>query len=70
MNRWLLGAGAALILAGLAWPSLSRLPLGRLPGDLHVQREGWDLYLPLTSCVLVSVVVTLLAMLVSWWWRR
>ena len=66
MNRWLLGAGVALILAGLAWPWLFRIPLGRLPGDLHFQREGWHLYFPLASCVLVSVVLTLLL----WWWRR
>jgi hypothetical protein len=66
MNRWLLGAGIALVLAGLAWPWLSRIPLGRLPGDLHIHGDGWDLYLPLTSCVLVSVVLTLL----TWLWRR
>jgi len=66
MNRWLLGAGFTLILAGLSWPWLSRLPLGRLPGDLHVQREGWDLYFPVTSCVLVSLALTL----VLWLWRR
>ncbi len=66
MNRWLLGAGLTLILAGLSWPWLSRLPLGRLPGDLHVQREGWNLYFPVTSCLLVSLVLTLLL----WLWRR
>jgi len=66
MNRWLLGAGIALIGAGLAWPWLSRIALGRLPGDLHIHRDGWDLYVPLASGVLVSAVLTL----VLWWWRR
>ncbi|HEV3017615.1 MAG TPA: DUF2905 domain-containing protein [Burkholderiaceae bacterium] len=66
MNRWLVGAGAALILAGLLWPWLSRIPLGRLPGDLHIHREGWDFYLLLGSSLVVSVVLTLLL----WWWRR
>jgi Protein of unknown function (DUF2905) len=66
MNRWLLGAGVALILAGLAWPMLCRLPLGRLPGDVHIHRGNFDFYLPLGSSVLVSVALTL----VLWWLRR
>ena len=60
MNRWLLGAGVVLILAAVAWPWLSRIPLGRLPGDFHVPRDGFDLYLPLGTSVLISIVVTLL----------
>ena len=66
MNRWLVGAGLALLVAGLAWPWLSRIPLGRLPGDLHIHRDGWDLYLPLGSSVLISIVASLLL----WWLRR
>jgi len=60
MSRWLVGAGIALILAGVAWPWLSRVPLGRLPGDFHVQRDGFDLYLPLGTSVLVSIALSLL----------
>jgi hypothetical protein len=66
MNRWLIGAGVILLLAGVAWPWLSRLPLGRLPGDFHVHRDGVDFYLPLGTSVLVSLVVTL----VLWLLRR
>ncbi len=66
MNRWLVAAGAVLISLGLAWPWLARLPLGRLPGDLHVQRGSWDVYFPVTSSILISIVLTLLL----WWWRR
>jgi hypothetical protein len=66
MNRWLVGAGFVLVLAGLLWPWLSRIPLGRLPGDLHIHRDGWDFYFPLSSSVLLSGVLTLLL----WWWRR
>jgi hypothetical protein len=66
MNRWLVGAGLALLVAGLAWPWLSRIPLGRLPGDLHVHRDGWDLYVPLGTTLLVSIVLSLLL----WWLRR
>jgi hypothetical protein len=66
MNRWLISAGVLLVLAGLTWPWLSRIPFGRLPGDLHVQREHFDLYIPLGTSVLVSVALTLLL----WWLRR
>lgn len=66
MNRWLIGLGAILLVAGLLWPWLLRLPLGRLPGDLHVHRGNWDFYFPLGSSVLLSIVLTL----VLWWLRR
>jgi hypothetical protein len=66
MNRWLVAAGVVLVLVGLAWPWLSRVPLGRLPGDFHIHRDGWDFYFPLASCVLISIVLTLLL----WLWRR
>jgi hypothetical protein len=60
MNRWLFGAGIVLILAAVAWPWLSRIPLGRLPGDFHVHRDGFDIYLPLGTSALISIVLSLL----------
>ncbi|NIO39908.1 MAG: DUF2905 family protein, partial [Burkholderiales bacterium] len=39
MSRWLVGIGLALVLTGLLWPWLSRLGLGRLPGDIHIERD-------------------------------
>jgi hypothetical protein len=60
MRRVLLIAGALLILIGLGWPWLSRLPLGRLPGDIVIVRPGFRFYFPLTSMVLVSLAVRLL----------
>ena len=66
MNRWLLGAGIALILAAVAWPWLSRIPFGRLPGDFHFHRGHVDVYLPLGTSILVSLVLTF----VLWWLRR
>jgi hypothetical protein len=60
MNRWLFGAGIVLILAAVAWPWLSRIPLGRLPGDFHVHRDSFDIYLPLGTSALISIVLSLL----------
>jgi hypothetical protein len=56
----LLIAGAMLALAGLALLVADRLglTLGRLPGDIRIERDGFHLYLPLGSCLLVSAVLS------------
>jgi hypothetical protein len=60
MSRPLIILGIVLIVVGLAWPWLSRLGLGRLPGDIVIERDNFRLYIPITSSILVSLVVTLL----------
>lgn len=59
MQRALIVAGVVLLVIGLAWPWLSRLPLGRLPGDLRFEREGFRLFLPLGTGLLVSVAISI-----------
>lgn len=66
MRRLLVIAGVLIILAGLAWPWLSKLPLGRLPGDIIIDRPGFRLFLPITTMIVVSAVLSLLA----WLFRR
>jgi len=66
MGRWLALFGIALVVLGLAWPWLSKLGLGRLPGDLRIEREGFGFYFPLTTSLIVSIVLTLLL----WLFRR
>jgi hypothetical protein len=66
MNRPLLVFGVLLILVSVAWPWLSKLPLGGLPGDIVVERENFRFYFPLATGLLVSVVLSLLL----WWWYR
>ena len=63
MQRMLILAGLALLLIGLGWPWLSRLPLGRLPGDLLFERPGVRVYIPLATMLLVSLVLSVLAWL-------
>jgi hypothetical protein len=60
MQRWLIVLGVALLAAGLLWPWLAKLGLGRLPGDLRYERDGFTFYFPLTTGILVSVVLSLL----------
>lgn len=66
VQRVLLVLGGVLLVAGLAWPWLSRLGLGRLPGDIRIEREGFGFYFPITSGLLISAVVSL----VIWLLRR
>ncbi|BAL23606.1 DUF2905 domain-containing protein [Azoarcus sp. KH32C] len=66
MQHLLIIFGIVSIALGLAWPWLSRLPLGHLPGDIHIERDGFEFHFPLTSCLLVSAVVSLLI----WLFRR
>ncbi|MDB5962798.1 MAG: hypothetical protein JWP59_4092 [Massilia sp.] len=63
MQRLLIVVGAALVVAGLAWPWLRRLPLGRLPGDIHVVREEFSFHFPIVTCLAVSALVSLLVWL-------
>ena len=60
MNRALVLIGIGCILCGLGWPWLRQFPLGRLPGDILIIRENFRLFLPITSSLLVSAVVSLL----------
>lgn len=63
MSRSLILLGVVLIVLGLAWPWLARLGLGRLPGDIVIERAGFRLYVPITTSILVSVVATVLILL-------
>ncbi|HEX5638735.1 MAG TPA: DUF2905 domain-containing protein [Burkholderiaceae bacterium] len=60
MQRTLIAIGLVLVLAGFAWPWLSKLPFGRLPGDVSVVREHFSFYLPLATSIVVSIVISLL----------
>jgi hypothetical protein len=66
MQRILIIIGAGLLLVGLLWPWLSKLGLGRLPGDVRVETENGFFYFPITTCVIISIVISL----VIWFIRR
>jgi hypothetical protein len=66
MARWLIILGLALVAIGLLWPVLAKIGLGSLPGDIRIERKGFHLYLPLTSGLLVSVLISL----ILWLLRR
>ena len=60
MARWLIILGVVLVVAGLVWPWLSKLGLGRLPGDIVVERENFRLYFPIATSILISLVLSLI----------
>jgi hypothetical protein len=60
IQRVLIAFGIMLLSAGLAWPWLRSLGLGRLPGDIVIERENFTFYFPITSMIIVSVVLSLM----------
>lgn len=70
MRPLLITSGLGLLLAGLLWPWLARLPFGSLPGDIRVDRPGFRFYFPLGSSLAISIGLSLLLTLIAWLWRR
>lgn len=66
MQRLLITLGIALVLAGIAWPWLAKLPLFRLPGDIVIERPGFRFYFPITTSLLLSLLLSL----ILWWLTR
>lgn len=63
MSRLLIMLGVILVVAGLAWPLLAKLGLGRLPGDIHIEREGFSFFFPITTGLIISAVISLIVWL-------
>ena len=65
MARWLIILGVVLIAAGLLWPWLSKLGLGRLPGDVVIERDNFRVYVPIATSILISVILSLVLWLLN-----
>jgi len=59
MARTLIIIGIAIVAVGVLWPWLSRLGLGRLPGDIVIERGNTSFYFPVVTCLLISVALSL-----------
>jgi hypothetical protein len=66
MQRTLVLLGLAILVAGLAWPWLRRIGLGRLPGDIRIESDNGTFYFPIVTCIVLSIVLSLLL----WLFRR
>lgn len=60
MRKALIIAGSVILLIGLLWPWLGKLPLGHLPGDIVIDKPNLKIYFPITTMILVSVVISVL----------
>jgi membrane protein implicated in regulation of membrane protease activity len=61
IGKTLVVLGLLIALAGLALVFVGRVPwIGRLPGDIHVQRGNWSFYFPIATSIVLSLVLTLL----------
>lgn len=65
MQKLLIVLGIAILLAGLLWPWLSKVPFGRLPGDIVIDRPGLKVFFPITSMLLVSGLISLIMWLLK-----
>ena len=65
MQKLLIAFGIVLVAVGVLWPFVAKLGLGRLPGDIVIERENFRLYVPIVTSLLVSVVCTLILWLLN-----
>ena len=63
MLRWLIAMGAMLALIGLCWPWLSKLGFGKLPGDIMIERNGTRFYFPVTSSIVISIIISVMLLM-------
>jgi len=66
MNRLLIIIGVSLVVLGLVWSFFRRLPLFRLPGDIVIDRPGVKFFFPITTMLLISALISI----VAWLLRR
>jgi len=60
MQKLLIYLGVFLIIVGLLWPWLGKLPLGRLPGDIVIDKPHFKFFFPITSMIVISIVVSII----------
>jgi hypothetical protein len=60
MQKNLIILGLAVLLIGVFWPWLGKIPLGRLPGDIIISRPGFKFYFPITTSVIVSIIIAVI----------
>lgn len=66
MQRLLIVIGIVVLLVGLLWPWIGKIPLGHLPGDIVINQSNIKVYIPVTSMVVVSVIISFLL----WFFRK
>jgi len=60
MQKILIILGIVVVLVGIFWPVLGKIPFGRLPGDIIISRPGFRFYFPITTCVIISIIIAVI----------
>jgi hypothetical protein len=66
MSKLLIIIGVMLIILGILWPFIQKIGFGQLPGDILVKKENFSFYFPITTCIIVSIVISL----IMWFFRK
>jgi uncharacterized protein HemY len=66
MNRILIALGTIILIVGLLWPWLQKLPFGKLPGDILIEKENMRFYFPLMTSLVISAVISLIV----WFFKK
>lgn len=69
VGKILIFSGLILVALGLIITMAPALRVGRLPGDIHIQRENWNVYIPITTSILLSIVLTVLLWVITFFRR-
>ena len=68
-GKWLIAAGIVIALLGVLIIVLGRVGLFKLPGDLEFGSKNWRIYFPIASCIILSIILTLILWLISYFRR-
>ncbi|MFP4195092.1 MAG: DUF2905 domain-containing protein [Desulfobacterales bacterium] len=60
MQKALILIGITIVVIGILWPWLVKLPIGRLPGDIIIDRPGMKVYIPITTMILASIIISVI----------
>ena len=69
IGKWLISAGVVIALLGVLVMVLGRVRLFKLPGDLQFGSKNWRIYFPIASCILISIILTLVLWLIGYFRR-
>ncbi len=66
MNKTIITIGIILVIIGVMWPFLIKIPIGKLPGDIVFKKDGFSFYFPITTMIIISIVLSVIV----WFFRK
>ncbi|HHF7374381.1 DUF2905 domain-containing protein [Legionella bozemanae] len=66
IQKTLIITGIILLIIGIFWPFIKKIGLGKLPGDIIIQKNNFTFYFPITTCILISLII----MLIFWFFNK